>query len=204
MRELESKYWDEKADKRVVRSISDNIWKRSAIAHRIYAHKWSDSRVLEIGVGFGSIVATMRIIFLDNFKYVGTDVSPIFCQKCKDYFSIDLINTDVLGVPEIEGGYTRIIALDTLEHVHPDDRDEGYRRIGHVAAPNVTMFINIPLEETRHDREFDHPFGLSDVNRLCELASMRLTNYEEYTITIPFNGSVRAYGWTILKRGDGG
>jgi 2-polyprenyl-3-methyl-5-hydroxy-6-metoxy-1,4-benzoquinol methylase len=204
MRELESLYWDEQAEKRTVKAISDNIWKRAAIAHRLYAFDWFERRILEIGVGFGSIAATLRLIYLDHINYIGTDVSPIFCKKSREFFNLDVVNTDVTNLPETEGGFNRVIALDTLEHVHPDDRNAGYQCINKVMAEDATMFINMPFTETQHDLDFDHPLMLSDINRLCDLANLEMVTFERYTVYIPNRDEHRPYGWIVLKRGNGG
>ncbi len=203
MRQAESDYWDVQADKRF-KYVSDNSWKRAAIVHRLLTVEWVDKRILEIGVGFASVAAVLRIIFLDNFKYIGTDVSPIFCQKAKDFFDVDVVNTDIINLPVTENGFNRIIALDSLEHVKPEDRPEGYRRLGFVMAPDATMFINMPLEETHHDLEFDYPFGNNDLVQIAEASNSRIVKYEEYMVYMSRNDTYRRYGWAVIQKGNGG
>ena len=208
MRDTEKAYWDEVADKRTgggrMKYISDNSFKRAAIVSRILRHEWYKRSILEIGVGFASVVGVLRIVYLDNFTYFGTDVSPIFCEKAKDFFDVDVLNTDILALPNIEGGFHRVIALDSLEHVRPEDRDEGYLGIKRALAPDATMFINMPFEETQHNLEFDHLFTTSDIDRICTLTGLRLVSFEEYQVKIETNRTVRRYGWAVLKRGNGG
>lgn len=203
MRQAESDYWDVQADKRL-KYISDNVWKRAAILHRLFTVEWVDKRILEIGVGFASVAAVMRVVYLDNFKYIGTDVSPMFCKKAKDFFDVDVVNTDLINLPVTDGGFNRIIALDSLEHVKPEDRPEGYRRLGVVMAPDATLFINMPMEETQHDLEFDHPFGYNDLIQISDACKARITKYEEYTIHLTRNDTYRKYGWAVIQRGNGG
>jgi SAM-dependent methyltransferase len=211
VREDEIQYWDYVANSRSENNyISDNLWKRQAIIHRIFSMNWYKKRILEIGVGFGTIAHIINISCLGKLKYIGTDVSPVYCAKAKYIFNVDLINTDILNLPTIEGGFDRVIALDSLEHVRPEDREQGYKNIGDVMSENATMIINIPLNKSEHVDDFDFPFGIIDINILCSLTGMYLESYEDYGVTVPFKSKagvcgekVFRYGWTVLKRGKG-
>jgi cyclopropane fatty-acyl-phospholipid synthase-like methyltransferase len=193
MRADEVAYWDK------VASTRDNVWKRRAIAHRMFEKEWIGKRVLEIGTGHGTVAAALHVIHLGNFKYVGTDVSPKYCQMNKENFDINVVNTDILDLPRVEGGFTRVIALDSLEHVSLEDREAGYKAIGDRLADEADMIINMPLSPTKHDLKFDHKFDFEDISNLCRLADMRLTKYEEYGVDVP-SGRLH-YGWVELKRG---
>ena len=204
MKVSESDYWDHMAEKKTFHKISDNIWKRAAVAQRALKIDWYGRNVLEIGVGFGTIAVVLKLIYLENFRYVGTEVSPLFCAKAKEFYDLDLVNTDILGLPSVEGGYQRVLALDSLEHVSLEDREPGYRRLAEVIGPDCTMVINMPFEETQHDLEFDHPFDVDDLTRICGITGFRVASFEEYIVFLSHNNSRRRYGWAVLKRGNGG
>jgi hypothetical protein len=203
MRPPECAYWD---DVYQSRGFMDNLRKRGEIAHRIFAITWLSKKILEIGVGLGTIASSIHVINLENVKYVGTEVSPIMSERCRKMMRLNVVNTDILNLPSIEGGFDRVIALDSLEHIRPEDREQGYRNIGSVMAENATMVINMPLSKGSHDQEFDYPFGLSDIDVICQLADLKLIKYERYGIIFPReDGDVLLrYAWVVLKRGNGG
>jgi SAM-dependent methyltransferase len=194
----ESEYWDKEAKEK---GDKDNVWKRVAIIKRLFEIDWIDQRVLEIGVGAGMVAGVLKYVFLNNFKYRGTDVSPEYCERAKKFLMLDMYNTDILNLPKIEGGFTKVIALDSLEHIRPEERDQGYRNIGERLAPDSLMVINMPLNESYHDERYDHPFTQKDILRLAELAEMELKSFEIYTV-YPF-GAPAHYGWAVLQRGLG-
>lgn len=202
MRQDESEYWDKMADMRIIDGqIRDNIWKRAAIVHRLFRLDWCRHRVLEIGVGFGVAAAAMKLVYLNSLEYTGTDVSEKFCDRAKKYFELNVVHTDILNLPEIEEGFTRIIALDSLEHVRPEDREFGYENIGKVSAANSIMVINMPLNESYHDEKYDHPFGIKDIERLCSISGFEMVSFEKYMVSPPSGPAF--YGWAILKKGKG-
>ncbi len=195
MRPEEVAYWDKVAEGR-----KDNVWKRRAIAERIFKHTWVQERVLEIGAGFATIAAAIKVVHVGNLKYIGTDVSSIFCKKTKEMLQLNMVQADVLSLPTVEGGFTRVLALDSLEHVRPDDREAGYKAIGERLADNALMLINMPLNPSLHDEQFDHPFDFSDITALCNLADLEMTKYEKYGVDVPMGRLY--YGWVELRRGD--
>jgi SAM-dependent methyltransferase len=202
MRPEECHYWDGVYE---ARNFLDNYRKRGAIAHRIFAIDWLSRRILEIGVGLGTIAAAIHTITLENVKYIGTEVSPVMAERCSKMMRLNVANTDILNLPSVEGGFDRVIALDSLEHIRPEDRKQGYKNIGSVMAENATMVINMPLSIGSHDQGFDHPFGLEDIDALCRLADLKLAKYERYSISYPKgDGEVLLrYAWVVLKRGRG-
>ena len=156
-------YWDGVADK-IVRGnsiIKDNIWKRRHQLQRLLEYGWIDENVLEIGVGTGIVAGALKLIALNNMKYIGTELSEKFRECTKASFHLDTVKADVRELPGT--GYSRIIALDSLEHVRPEHRAEGYSRIASVAAKDALLFIHYSKSLSLHDKEFDHPFGLPDI-----------------------------------------
>jgi len=198
MRADESAYWDKEADNRAVENIRDNVWKRQEIMARLYKENWTGERVLEIGVGTATAAAALQLTCLAVWDYVGTDVSKTFCEWAAKRFKLNVFHTDILELPPIEGGYTRVICLDSLEHVKPEDRGQGYANIGSLLAPHAKMLINMPLEETSHDLQYDFPFDLRDIQHICDETGLRLISYEEYEAVLP--KMKRKYGWVVLEK----
>jgi SAM-dependent methyltransferase len=191
----ESAYWDAQAHERAVLRQRDNIWKRERICERLFRESWIDERVLEIGTGLGTAAAAVQAAILGKWVYTGTDVSATFCQQAKKYFGFHVEHTDILALPRTEGGWTRVWAFDSLEHIRPEDRELGWDELAEVMAPECRITINMPLDDnSQHDKRFDHPFGLGDLERIMDHTGCDLRLYEPY--------SVRGlhYAWVVLGR----
>ncbi len=197
MNQAECDYWDERANRDGDRMV-DNLWKRERIVHRLLRDRWVSQRVLEIGVGYAQAAAALSVIVLGKWSYIGTDVSQVFCDSAKKHFNLNVVHTDILELPHTPEGYTRVIALDTLEHVHPNDRDAGYMEIGAALAEHARFYIHYSLGLSTHDKRFDHPFGFKDIQSIMALTGMRLVTCEEYGVNHP-NGLI-PYVWVVLQR----
>jgi len=198
MRTTEVDYWNKEAIQKTGKNYRDNIFKRQAIARRIYDINWINQNVLEIGIGLGIIAATIRIITLNNVNYVATDVSDIYAKHGKERLGIDVRHTDILNLPTIDGGFTRVLALDSLEHVRPEDREQGYKNISNVMAEHSTIIMNIPCEDSYHDPEFDYGFTMSDLDVLRKTTNTELIFWERYVVKA-LSGDI-TYVWAILGR----
>lgn len=174
---------------------ADNLWKRRHQVERLLRHTWLGENVLEIGVGNGVVAGALQTIVQSQWSYVGTELSENFRKSVASIFQLRTVQADVRELPD--GKYTRIIALDSLEHVRPEHRAEGYARMAAVAAPGCKLFIHYSHSESFHDKEFDHPFGLTDLLEL-EKAGFKLRTFERYVCAHP-NGALD-YVFTVLER----
>ena len=197
MNQAECDYWDEHA-KRDPGKMRDNMWKRQHIVSRLLRDDWVDTRTLEIGVGFAQAAAAINVCILGRWKYIGTDVSKIFCEQAKTSFGLDVRNTDILALPSIPDGYTHVIALDSLEHVNPTERSDGYAILSTVMAKHARLYIHYSLGLSVHDKRFDHPFGGGDLMSIKALAGLRMVTYEEYVCWNPA-GDI-PYVWVVMQR----
>lgn len=177
---------------------TDNIWKRPHQLERLFKYNWINERVLEIGVGNGVVASVIGGSIHRKWNYIGTELSPRFAMFATKRGKMSIVSADVTELPEPPSqGYTRIIALDSLEHVKPDDRDVGYRRIADVAADGCLLFIHYSLGTSLHNKEFDHPFGLHDICAL-EKNGFRLISFEQYDCQRP--KFVVPYCFVVMKR----
>lgn len=197
----ESGYWDSEA-RQTFRGgkLHDNTWKREKIVHRLLKDSWIDETVLEIGIGSGVAASVLSLLGLNPRRYIATDVSEVFVSHAKEVLELKAIQADLLHLPRCEGGFTRVIALDSLEHVRPEDRMTGFKDLGGILAPHARIYINMPLSETRHDLKFDHPFGLEDLALLEINAGVRLESYERYSVQVPKLDKPIEYGFAVLDR----
>lgn len=197
MRAEESKYWDHIAVEVKGRgngNITDNIWKRCEIVSRILAHRPIDLNILEIGAGQGMAAAVLNLVTLGHIKYTGTDVSPAFCEFVRTKWKLPMVNTDVLKLPD--GPFDMIWAFDTLEHVRPEERMAGYAEIGRVMADRGLIFLNVPLNESRHEAEFDWGMHEREVFDIAEATKTIVQKFDPYDIP----EVKRSYLWVELRR----
>lgn len=203
-REREAAYWDSVAMEARLHEgiVADNIYKRQMIVGRLLLScEWSNEHVLEIGVGQAQAAATLKVVLLGKWHYTGTEMSEIFLTSSRDAYHLNMVRTDVTNLPGRDGEYTRVMCLDSLEHVHPDDREDGYKEIARVTAKGGFLLINMPLAEDQfHDREFDHPFGLDDLHRI-EKNGFRMRSFEKY---FPRRGNpgteIRPSAFVVMER----
>jgi SAM-dependent methyltransferase len=196
MRLDEAKYWDHVAvtvKGRDIGELNDNIWKRSEIVSRILSHRPIHARILEIGVGQGLGAAAVNLVTLGNIHYTGTDVSPSFCGFVQRRWKLDVVNTDVLNLPD--GPFDMVWAFDTLEHVRPEDRAKGYAEINRVLARPGVVLLNVPLNESTHEEGFDWGYTEADVNELAQVCGAKVQT-EKYDI----EEVGRSYLWVEMNR----
>ena len=190
-------YWNGIAQKCVHPTglIADNVWKRPEQIKRLLSHDWIDQKVLEIGTGNGMVAGALKVIVQGHWKYVGTELSSHFRNAVGAMFQLDTVSADVSELPG--EGYTRIIAFDSLEHVSPQQREAGYKRIYDVAAKDALLFLHFSYGVSAHDKAFDHPFGLEDLVRI-EKAGFTMMSYERYDC-ICKNGPI-PYAFCVFRK----
>lgn len=176
--------------------IADNSWKRQHQISKILKYDFIGQKVLEIGTGNAVIAASLKFVTGGNWKYVGTELAPLFRQAAKR-FNLDVIEADVRELPSTEDGFTRIIAFDSLEHVRPEHREEGYRRIFNIAAEGALLFLHFSYAISYHDKEFDHPYGIDELVKL-ERAGFTLLTYERYICDHP-NEKI-PYAFVVMQK----
>jgi hypothetical protein len=195
--QAEEVYWDSVAELAVGEGrVFDNVWKRPMQTQRLLKYDFYRKKVLEIGVGNGKVAGCVSNLIGGNWSYIGTELSSTFRQFAHDMYGLETVCADVKELPD--GPFDRIIAFDSLEHVRPDDRSEGYARIAKVAAPGCLLFIHYSLGISCHDKEFDHPFGLDDIVAISR-AGFRLKNFEEYDC-LHKKAGVIPYVFVVMER----
>lgn len=197
MRPEESEYWNYvcvtlKGQNKG--EVSDNINKRCEIVSRILAHRPVKARILEIGVGQGLGAAVVNLVTLGNVSYTGTDVGPEFCEFVKKRWKLNVINTDILKLPD--GPFDMIWAFDTLEHVRPEERKAGYAEMGRVLAAPGIILLNVPLDGSLHEQEFDWGMKEREVFDVAEATNTKVIKYDPYHI----EEIGRSYLWAELRR----
>lgn len=190
-------YWHEVSTKFVDGNnlLKENLWKRWEQFPRLMKYDWMDKRVLEIGVGTGAVAGMLQLALMGNWEYIGTELGKGFRDFAKNVYHLKVIEADVRELPD--GPFDRIIALDSLEHVRPEHREIGYKRIAQIAAPGCLLFIHLSRSQSLHDPEFDHPFGLQDLSSL-ESVGFVLNSYERYPCLV--QGKNLDYAFVVMQK----
>lgn len=195
----EVEYWEGCAEQLVTEHaiLADNVWKRPHQVRRLLEYDFLGESVLEIGVGNGLVAGAIKVALHGQWSYRGTELSEHFRRHAKASFNLDTVQADVCELPD--GPFSRIIALDSLEHVRPQDRPQGYERIAAVAAPDALLFIHYSNSPSHHNKEFDHPFGLDDLVAL-ERVGFRLKRFENYRCAHPKVKEPLEYVFVVMQR----
>lgn len=176
----ETEYWDVIADKSVHVennrwSFTDNSWKRPFQLRNLMKYSWVEQKVLEVGTGNAVIASVIKNLVSKNGTYTGIDVSDKFVEWSRKVYGLTVIKADVREIPG--DGYTRVIAFDSLEHVRPEHRPEGFRKIFEATANGGLFFLHFSYGKSHHLQDFDHPFGTKDLLEI-EKTGFTLETYE--------------------------
>jgi len=195
VRPEELAYWDTHAR---ARGTADNIWKRQHLASYVLAQHPAQARVLEIGAGQATVAMAVTLVVNGHLTYMGTDVSRVFCDYVRQRWHLPMTQTDVRHLPGAEGAYDMLWAFDSLEHVRPEDRLEGYREMHRVLAPQGLILLNIPLSASHHQEAFDHGFDEQDLAALARETRTRIRTAEQYDVAA-YDPPTR-YQFVVLAR----
>jgi SAM-dependent methyltransferase len=196
MRPAEIAYWEDVAKSSGDGSfIYDNWLKRQLLGQFLLKCVWTGQKVLEIGVGNGVTAAMLALSCGRMWEYTGTDLSSKWAEVAKKQFKLNVVQADVLSLPD--GSFTRILALDSLEHVRPEDRPQGYKEIAKRLSKDGLLFINMPMNESLHQDEFDHGIGLADLVML-EKDGLTLVEYKRFDIQ--YGNGKRTYAFVVLTK----
>jgi len=198
MRDPEVAYWNNNFKMMKENLVADNIWKRQQILIKLLAHDFIDKKVLEIGVGFGSIAFILKRLFLDKIRYIGTDVSTTACNFLHHNCGVEMVHADITNLPRIQpDGFDFIIALDVLEHINPEDRELGYNGMHDTLSQNGKVLINNPLDESGHDNNFDYGLDDNGIKDMC-LNRFEIDIKEPYSVMA--NKTLRNYEWIEMRK----
>jgi ubiquinone/menaquinone biosynthesis C-methylase UbiE len=130
---------------------------------------FADKTVAEIGCGTGIIANFVRCCYPTSVHYFGTDISENMVSIAKHFFghNVNLASSDRL--PFEDSSVDFVWALDVLEHIPTDKKEDTYREMGRVLKPGGFIVINNPLSASKHELAFEYGFDQDD---LAEMLSM--------------------------------
>lgn len=158
----EEEYWDTTAmDCRAdnLSWVKANFWKKSRTMRQILDYDFVDKTVVEVGVGMAIIGHCLKHLYGPLCRYTGFDISRKFIEVANLLFKMEIKYGRADHLPVEDESVDYILALDVLEHIHPDElpavADE-FRRI--LKPRGGRLLINNPLSETQHNLDFDFTF----------------------------------------------
>lgn len=204
MNDLESKYWDSIAlqtvdvEKNMV--IMDNNNKRRIQIAKLMPINFFGTSVLEIGIGNGVLGGVMKAIYGRKINYQATDMSKVFVEFCTKKYGIPVQQADVTTLPYPDHTFDYVFAFDSLEHVHPDDREAGNRQIDRVMKKDACIILNIPMSPSKHDQQFDHSYTYMDFIKLLHATRSSMATYNIYTVNFDNGASPIQCAWAVGER----
>lgn len=170
----EVEYWDS-----VAVQAKDNFNKRKKLLRYLLNYDFEDTEVLEIGTGLGTTATLLMFATGGTFKYIGTDISPKFCAYAKR-MGLNMVNARSDNLPFTEKQFDSIFAFDVLEHISHKDRPSVFTELSRVLKRGGTVFINNPLSESKHDKNFDFGFSQSEIGKLSETLEAEIYEVKTY------------------------
>jgi ubiquinone/menaquinone biosynthesis C-methylase UbiE len=179
-------YWDEVAEEVApvgTPYIFSNIFKRPKQLKLLLEYDFFDKKVVEIGVGLGILPFCLKVCYGRRFDYIGTDISSKFIAATKHHYDLDIIKTSADKLPVGDGEADFIIAMDALEHIHPDSRPAVAAEFKRVLKPlKGRLLINNPLSSTQHDLRFDFEFSDVEIAIFAEQMKGRIERLTVYAV----------------------
>tara|TARA_Y100000310_G_scaffold94017_1_gene91669 strand:+ start:5299 stop:5934 length:636 start_codon:yes stop_codon:yes gene_type:complete len=202
----EENYWDAHAALRIKikgKSVSynDNFYKRSKLLQKLLDYNFDETDVLEIGCAFSTISLALKVCANLN-SYKGIDVSEKYCEFARRVMGADARKAKVNCLPFESDSFNALFAFDVFEHINPSERLDSYVEIDRVLQNNARIFINNPLEETKHDLNFDHEFNDKHIVELSSNLGMRIDKLQKYTVVLPPDSNKISYQWIVMSRGN--
>ena len=152
--------------------IRSNPSKSRIVMRELLRHEYNHKRILEIGVGCGTIAAAINLIYVGNVKYVGIDISEAFINVATRIFRLNVKNARSTNIPFEDGLFDYVWMFDVFEHILPEERERTGKEIGRVLKKGGMLIMNSPVMPTLHDEGFDFGIVKSDIDGLMKNAAI--------------------------------
>jgi SAM-dependent methyltransferase len=123
-------------------------------------------------------------------KYIGHDISDQFIKVARD-LGLHVVHSRATKLHAPDSSCDFVWAFDTLEHIHPDERNKTYSEIGRVIKKGGIVVVNSPLMVSFHE-DYDYGFDEKDAEKLMEIAELRRVKRKVITYN-ELDDSMRAY-----------
>jgi len=128
------------------KKIGVNIRHRTIVKNLRKLNLKTDSNVLEIGCGIGT-VSSLILKHISNGKFVGVDISPESIDLAKKFNNVyknaEFIANDMSDFSH-SLKFDFVVFPDVLEHIPVEQHNNLFKNVAKVCKPNTTVLINIP------------------------------------------------------------
>ncbi len=199
----DTEYWDWVADVNYneKEGIKENSRKKRLIIKELLNYDFENSEVLEIGCGYGSMGA-VAYLALGVKHYWGIDISPKFLEVANSLFSLDTKYGKATEIPFNDNFFDHIIFFDVLEHIKPEERIKTYQEINRVMKDEGLIFINSPLGQTQHNKDFDYGVGFQDYDDLMKITFSKLLKSKILSIPRYTGNGMTFYQFLVFGKGS--
>ena len=150
-----------------------------SVRHRLILKKLksigltSDSNVLEIGCGIGT-VSSLIIKNTTHGKFVGCDISPKsieLARKFNPQKNATFICTDMSDF-ESNLKFDFVVFPDVLEHIPVEEHNQLFERISRVCNTNAKLLINIPEPNMLNYQRKNNPHLLQIIDQSLSMQDL--------------------------------
>ena len=144
--------------------ICNYLMTMAKIKKKIYDNLNSQSKVLDVGCGAGSILNKIRN--KTGCEVYGVDISENAVQSAKKFFDIDVFHGDIKEAAWPENYFDVITAWQYLEHV--PDPNQNIEKMSHLLKNDGTLILGVPNHKSLHAKWFKEKWYPLDCPRhLC-------------------------------------
>jgi SAM-dependent methyltransferase len=131
----------------------------------------TDSRILEIGCGFGQQLWVLRKHGFTNLS--GADPSPGCARAAHEFYQIPVTANTVFTVPATDPPYDFLILSGVMEHIR--DLNHTVERFHELLSPQGYVYLEVP-DASRLEPAMDAPFQEFSVEHINYFSPTSLNN----------------------------
>ena len=198
-----SEFYDNFISYQIKTGINDRIY--GLYKRVLKAGLPSDSDVLEIGCGIGSLTRLL-VRKIKTGTITSMDISEKSIQYARSRINRPNIRFHVSDILEFETELTfsRILLFDVIEHIPEENHMDLFNRIYGMMNEDALLFINIPnpyhiLYDQKNKpeelQEIDQPIFINHLANVLAKASLDMIYFESYSIWVKDD-----YHYFIVKK----
>ena len=139
----------------------------------------SDSKVLEVGCGIGT-VSSLIIKEVPGGKFLGVDISPESIQQAKTRFAgskhASFMVNDMRSFSSTDK-FDFVVLPDVLEHIPVEQHSDLFKTLASATTPDAIVLINIPEPNCLNWIRKHHPEKLQIIDQSLSMQDLLNNSY---------------------------